>query len=429
MATYMFVTFAVTAIMGLPIWVVMASSCFVSLAFASTNTPLIVIAQRMFTSVDSFPLLAIPLFMVAGGLMAGGGISKRLINFCNSLLGGFTGGLAMVAILTCMFFAAISGSGPATVAAIGGIMIPEMQRAGYGKAFSAALMSVAGAIGVIIPPSLPMVNYGVAGSVSISTLFAAGFLPGILVGGALMIVAYFTSKKYGYGLAEKQKFSPHNVWTSFKEAFWALLMPIVVLGGIYGGIFTPTEAAAVSVGIGFIVGVFIYRELKLADLPQLLMDAGKSTAMVMVIVAAASSFGWILTSARIPDAIATFLVGLSSNKYVILLLINALLLVVGCLMDVTASIIILTPIFMPILAQFGINPIHFGIIMVVNLSIGMSTPPLGVNLFVSCGIAKVSIEENSKALVKFIIADIIVLLLITMIEPIALIVPQMMGLL
>jgi C4-dicarboxylate transporter DctM subunit len=206
-------------------------------------------------------------------------------------------------------------------------------------------------------------------------------------------------------------------------------MPIVVLGGIYGGIFTPTEAAAVSVGIGFIVGVFIYRELKLADLPQLLMDAGKSTAMVMVIVAAASSFGWILTSARIPDAIATFLVGLSSNKYVILLLINALLLVVGCLMDVTASIIILTPIFMPILAQFGINPIHFGIIMVVNLSIGMSTPPLGVNLFVSCGIAKVSIEENSKALVKFIIADIIVLLLITMIEPIALIVPQMMGLL
>lgn len=427
MAPYLFITFFVTALAGFPIWVVLASSCFIAISAAS-STPMLVVAQRMFTSVDSFPLLAIPLFMVAGSLMEGGGISRRLINFCNSLLGNFTGGLAMVAILTCMLFAAISGSGPATVAAIGGIMIPEMVKAGYSKPFAAALMSVAGAIGVIIPPSLPMVNYGIAGSVSISTLFAAGFGPGILVGVALIIVAYFSAKKNGYGLAAKQEFSWRNVAVSFKEAFFALLMPFIVLGGIYGGVFTPTEAAAVAAIYGFIAGTFIYKELKLKDLPNLLMNAGKSTAMVMVIVAAASSFGWILTSARIPDAIASFLISLSESKYVILLLINLFLLIVGCLMDVTASIIILTPIFMPIVNQFGINPVHFGIIMTVNLAIGMSTPPLGVNLFVSCGIAKISIEENARAMVKFLIANLVALLLIVFIEPISLFIPQLMGL-
>ena len=427
MAPYLFITFIITALAGFPIWVVLASSCFVAISAAS-STPMLVVAQRMFTSVDSFPLLAIPLFMVAGSLMEGGGISRRLINFCNSLLGSFTGGLAMVAILTCMLFAAISGSGPATVAAIGGIMIPEMVKAGYSKPFAAALMSVAGAIGVIIPPSLPMVNYGIAGSVSISTLFAAGFGPGILVGVALIIVAYFSAKKNGYGLAAKTRFSWRNVAVSFKEAFFALLMPFIVLGGIYGGVFTPTEAAAVAAIYGFVAGTFIYKELKLKDLPTLLMNAGKSTAMVMVIVAAASSFGWILTSARIPDAIAAFLISLSESKYVILLLINLFLLIVGCLMDVTASIIILTPIFMPIVNQFGINPVHFGIIMTVNLAIGMSTPPLGVNLFVSCGIAKISIEENAKAMIKFLIANLVALLLIVFFEPISLIIPQLMGL-
>ena len=427
MAPYLFITFLVTALAGFPIWVVLASSCFVAISAAS-STPMLVVAQRMFTSVDSFPLLAIPLFMVAGSLMEGGGISRRLINFCNSLLGSITGGLARVAILTCMLFAAISGSGPATVAAIGGIMIPEMVKAGYSKPFAAALMSVAGAIGVIIPPSLPMVNYGIAGSVSISTLFAAGFGPGILVGVALIIVAYFSAKKNGYGLAAKTRFSWRNVAVSFKEAFFALLMPFIVLGGIYGGVFTPTEAAAVAAIYGFVAGTFLYRELKLKDLPLLLMNAGKSTAMVMVIVAAASSFGWILTSARIPDAIAALLISLSESKYVILLLINLFLLIVGCLMDVTASIIILTPIFMPIVNQFGINPVHFGIIMTVNLAIGMSTPPLGVNLFVSCGIAKISIEENARAMVKFLIANLIALLLIVFVEPVSLIIPQLMGL-
>ena len=290
------------------------------------------------------------------------------------------------------------------------------------------LLSVAGAIGVIIPPSIPMVNFGVAGSVSIASLFAAGFLPGILVGISLMIVCYFSAKKHGYGMQEVKHFSWKEVGKSFIDAFWALLMPIIILGGIYGGVFTPTEAAGVSVIYGFVVGVFIYKEMKIRDLVPMLMSAAKSTAMVMMIIAAAAGFGWILTSERIPDAIASAMLTVSNNKYVILLLINLLLLFVGCIMETTASIIILTPIFLPMVTQLGVNPIHFGLIMVVNLAIGMSTPPLGVNLFVSCGIAKISIEENARQLVKFLAANIVALLLITYIEPIAMIIPRMMGL-
>lgn len=427
MASYLFITFAITAILGFPIWAVLCLSSFIALTLGS-NTPLIVVVQRMFTSVDSFPILAVPLFMIAGNLMETGGISRRLIDFCNAILGSLTGGLAMAAVLTCMFFAAISGSGPATVAAIGGILIPSMEKEGYDKAFSAAVMAVAGAIGVIIPPSIPMVNYGVVGSVSISTLFAAGFGPGFLVGIALMIVCYVTAKKHGYGQANKPKFSIKNIIVKFKDAFFALLMPVIILGGIYGGVFTPTEAAAVSVIYGFLVGIVIYREMDLRKIPGLFMAAGKSTAMVMMIIASASGFGWILTSERIPDVIATAMISLSNSRIMILLLINVMLLIVGCLMETTAAIIILTPIFLPIVTQLGVNPVHFGIIMVVNLAIGMSTPPLGVNLFVACGIAKISIEQITKAVIWLLIANIIALFMITYIEPISMGIPRMMGL-
>lgn len=426
MAFYLFITFAITAIIGFPIWAVLASSSFVALALGS-NTPLIVVVQRLFTAVDSFPLLAVPLFMVAGNLMETGGISRRLIDFCKAILGGLPGGLAMAGVLTCMFFAAISGSGPATVAAIGGILIPEMEKAGYDKAFSAAVLAVSGAIGVIIPPSIPMVNFGVVGSVSISTLFAAGFGPGILVGLALMIVCYVTAKKNKYGIDPNYKFSIKIIMKKFVEAFWALLMPIIILGGIYGGIFTPTEAAAVAVIYGFFIGLCVYREMDIKKIPMLFMNAGKSTAMVMMIISTAAGFGWILTSERIPDVIAAAMLSVTSNKILILLLINIMLLIVGCLMETTAAIIILTPIFLPIVTQLGVNAVHFGIIMVVNLAIGMSTPPLGVNLFVACGIAKISIEEITKAVIWLLVANIIALLLITYIEPISMTIPRLMG--
>ena len=425
MSTYLFVTFAITAILGFPIWVVLVASSFVALTFGSATIPVTVVVQRLFTAVDSFPILAVPLFMIAGNLMEAGGISKRLIDFCDALIGGVTGGLAMAAVLTCMFFAAISGSGPATVAAIGGIMIPSMVEQGYDRAFSAAVMAVAGAIGVIIPPSIPMVNFGVVGGVSISTLFAAGFGPGILVGVSLMIVCYFTAKKHGYGV--KRKFSFTHVLSTFKSAFWALLMPFIILGGIYGGIFTPTEAAGIAVGYGLIVGLFIYREMKVTDLPRLFMEAAKSTAMVMMIIGTSSGFSWLLTAERIPDAIAAGILGLTQSKIAVLMLINVLLLIVGCLMETQAAIIILTPIFLPIVTELGVNPVHFGIIMVVNLAIGMSTPPLGVNLFVACGVAKITIEQIIKAIVWLLIANIIALLLVTYIEPVSMFIPNLLG--
>ena len=418
MAAYLFITFAVTALLGFPIWVVLAASCFVAIS-AGSATPMLVIAQRMFTSVDSFPLLAIPLFMVAGSLMEGGGISRRLINFCNALLGSFTGGLAMVAILTCMLFAAISGSGPATVAAIGGIMIPEMVKAGYSKPFAAALMSVAGAIGVIIPPSLPMVNYGIAGSVSISTLFAAGFGPGILVGVALMIVAYFSSKKNGYGLAAKQSFSWKNVAVSFKEAFFALLMPFIVLGGIYGGICSPTEAATISIFYSLIVSLFIYRTIKIRDLPKIMLEGIHSYAPILIILSAAVAFARVITLMNVATIVSEAVLSAISSKVVILLLINVLLLFVGMIMDTGPAILVFTPVLLPVAEAIGVDPIHFGIIMCVNLAIGFVTPPMGANLFVASNLSKVSVFDIARKAVPFILAFLIALLLITFVPQIS----------
>jgi len=355
-------------------------------------------------------------------------MSHRLINLCKALVGHVDGGLSMVAVLATMMFASVSGSGPATVAAIGGIMIPAMIKAGYDKGYSAALLSVAGAIGIIFPPSIAKVNFGITGNVSISALFAAGIGPGLLVGFSLMLVCYITAKRKGYGKDSAEEFSWAAVWKAFKEAFFAIIMPVIILGGIYGGIFTPTEAAAVSVAYGFAVGVLVYRELALKDIPKVLMTAGRSTAMVMMLVATASGFGWIMTAERIPDAIAAFILSLSDNPLVIMLIINIFLLIIGCFMEVLASIIILTPILLPIAVEIGVNPVHFGIIMIVNLAISLSTPPLGVNLFVACGIASISIEALLKRIGFLLAASIISLFVITYYEPVAMAIPRALGL-
>ncbi|TYP55451.1 TRAP transporter large permease [Thermosediminibacter litoriperuensis] len=424
MTGILFGSFAVLAILGLPIAVVLGLSSIVALA-TYTEIPLMVVAQRMFTATDSFPLMAIPFFMMAGALMETGGISRRLINLANKIVGGLPGGLALVGIVTCMFFAAISGSGPATVAAIGSILIPAMVDAGYDLGFAAAVMAAAGAIGVIIPPSIPMVTYGVVGGVSIGSIFLGGFGSGIVVGLSLIIVAYVISKKRGYRGSEKRS-SFIDLLKAIKDAFWALLMPVIILGGIYGGIFTPTEAAAVAVVYGFIVGFFIYRELKIKDLPRIFINTAVSTSVVMFIIATAQVFGWIMTSQRIPEAIAQGFINFSSNPYVILLLVNILLLIVGCFMETNAAIIILAPIFIPLMIKIGVDPILFGIIMVVNLAIGMVTPPLGVNLFVACGIGKLTLERISKAVVPFILAMVVALVLITYIPDISMFLPRML---
>lgn len=424
MSGILFGSFILLAIIGLPIAVVLGLSSVIAIS-TSSKIPLMVVAQRMFTACDSFPLMAIPFFMMAGALMESGGISRRLINLANKLVGSMTGGLAQVGILTCMFFAAISGSGPATVAAIGAILIPAMIDAGYDAGFAAAIMAAAGAIGVIIPPSIPMVTYGVVGGVSIGSLFMGGFGAGIVVGLALMFAVYIISKKRGYHGDEKPS-SFRDIFIAVKDAFWALLMPIIILGGIYGGIFTPTEAASVAVVYGFIVGFFVYRELDIKSLPKIFVNTAVSTSVVMFIISTAQVFGWIMTSQRIPDKIAQAFISFSNSPYIILLLINILLLVVGCFMETNAAIIILAPIFLPLVTKLGIDPILFGLIMVVNLAIGMITPPLGVNLFVACGVCDLTLEKISKAILPFLAAMILALMIITYIPGITMFLPNLL---
>lgn len=395
------------------------------LVMVLTGTGLEMVPKRLFTSCDSFSFMAVPFFILAGTLMSQGGISKRLCNFINSLLGRFPGGLGLVSVVACMFFAAISGSSAATTAAIGGMMIPEMVNRKYDKDFSAAINAAGGTIGVIIPPSIPFVTYGVLTGCSISTLFMAGFLPGILMGVALMVVVVVISAKKGY--KDTTHFSAREILLYFKDAFLAILMPVIVLGGIYTGLFTPTEAAVVAVMYGVVVGMFIYRNITPKSLMKILRDAAGSTAQVMILICAASLFGYVLTAHRIPDAIATFILGLSTNKWVILLLINILLLIVGTFLDTTAAIIILVPILYPIVTSVGVDPIHFAMILCVNLAVGMVTPPFGACLFVACGVADIGLGAITKKILPFIGALLVVIALVTIFEPISLFLPHLFG--
>ncbi|MBG9452219.1 C4-dicarboxylate ABC transporter permease [Cytobacillus firmus] len=418
MAGVLFGSFAAFLFLTVPIGIAIGLAVLFTILYTG-SMPVEFLMKELTNSVDSFPLLAVPYFIIAGEIMGKGGISKRLFNVADSMVGNKTGGIAMATIITCMFFAAISGSGPATVAAIGGIMIPAMVQKGYDKRFATAVVAAAGSIGVIIPPSIPMVIYGVSGSVSIGDMFIAGIIPGILVGIGLMVYSYIHSKKMGY-TGSNQETTLKGILTALWQAKWALMIPIVILGGIYGGIFTPTEAAVVAVVFGLIVSVFVYKELKLKDLPQIFVDSALTTASVLVIVGAATAFGRLLTLEQIPNQIAEAMISISSEPLIIMMLITLLLLIVGCFMDTIAAIIILTPILLPVALQIGYDPIHFGIIMIVNLAIGFITPPLGVNLFVGAGISGLSLEQLSKAIVPFFFAMVFTLLIIIVIPQISL---------
>lgn len=420
----LFGLFGVFLILGIPIAISIGLAALLTLAI-STNVPLVVIAQRMYAAVDSFPMMAIPYFIVAGGLMERGGISRRLINFAGSLVGSLSGGLGQVTVLTSMFFSAISGSGPATTAAIGSIMIPAMEKNNYDRSFATALQATAGALGPLIPPSILFITFGVATDVSIGDLFLAGVIPGALVGLSLMIVVYVISKKNGY-VGTNKKTGIGEVFKSAREAFWALLMPLIILGGIYGGIFTPTEAAVVSAVYGLVIGIFVYGELKLKDLPDIFVKSAVTSAMVMYVIATASAFSWIMSNQQIPMRIANFIIDIAPNSFVLFLFLNILLLLTGCFIELNAAIVILAPLMMPIMLKMGIDPIHFGAIMVTNLCLGLVTPPLGVNLYVACGISNLKIEDVSKALIPFLGAAIIALLLITYIPVISLYLPSLL---
>jgi len=409
----LFGSFAVLLFLSVPIGISIGLATLVTIL--STGTlPVEFLAKELVTSVDSFPLMAVPFFILAGEIMGKGGISERLFNVANAIVGNKTGGFAIATIITCMFFAAISGSGPATVAAIGGIMIPAMVRNGYDLKFATAIVASAGSIGVIIPPSIPLVIYGVVGNTSIGDLFIAGIIPGILVGLSMMVWAYYYSKKKGYrGMDEPT--SLKKIGVAFWDAKWALLIPVIILGGIYGGFFTPTEAAVIAVVYGLFASMVLYRELNIKDLPKVMVDSALTTATVLIIVGTATAFGRFLTIEQVPTKVAQALMKISDEPIIIIMLIMALLLVVGMFMDTLAAIIILTPILLPIAVQIGYDPIHFGILMVVNLAIGFITPPLGVNLFVASGISGLSLESLSRAVLPFIFAMLFTLMLITFI--------------
>jgi len=421
-AIVLFGTLVIALILNMPVGIAIGLSSLCAV-LADGRLSSLYIVQQLVTSADSFPLMAIPLFILAGELMGAGGVSKRLLNVCNVFLGRFTGGLATVTVVLCMFFAAVSGSGPATVAAIGSMVIPTMLQKGYSKSFTLALIATAGSIGVIIPPSIPMVVYGVSTSTSISSLFMAGFLPGLLIGSSLILMSYIYCRRHGWK-GDDRRYTFREKMEAIWDAKWALINPIIILGGIYAGVFTPTEAAAVAAVYAFICGVFIYRELDFKQLFGTLGSACSTTGTTMVIIGCATAFTRILTIEKIPDTITTGILNFSDNMIVILLLINLLLLVVGCFMDTTPAMMVLSPILLPIAMQFGVDPIHFGLIMVVNLAIGFITPPLGINLFVAARVGGSSLEIVCSGIIKFILVMILDLLLITFIPGISMILPN-----
>lgn len=421
-AAVLFIVLVVALVLNMPVGIAIGVSSLCAI-LADGRISSLYIVQQLVTSADSFPLMAIPLFILAGELMGAGGVSKRLLNVCNVFLGRFTGGLATVTIVLCMFFAAVSGSGPATVAAIGSMVIPSMLEKGYSKSFTLALIATAGSIGVIIPPSIPMVIYGVSTSTSISSLFMAGLIPGILIGISLIIMSYVYCKKQGWK-GDERKYTAKEKLAAVWDAKWALLNPIIILGGIYAGIFTPTEAAAVAAVYAFVCGAFIYREFDIKGIVSTIGNACNTTGTTMVIIGCATAFTKILTIEKIPGAITNAMINFTDNKILILLLINVLLLIVGCFMDTTPAMMVLSPILLPIAVSFGVDPIHFGIVMVVNLAIGFITPPLGINLFVASRVGRSDLETVCSGIVKFILIMLIDLLLITFIPAISMTLPN-----
>jgi len=383
----------------------------------------ILVAQHMFAAVDSFSFLAIPFFMLAGALMSYGGVTKRLINFAHSLVGSFKGGLAQVVAVSGMFFGAISGSSAATTAAIGAIMIDSMEKKGYARDFTAGVIAAGGMVGIVIPPSITLVVYGVIAGASIGELFMGGFGPGILFGCSMTVLSYFICKKRGWG--GEGTFQIKNVVKTFLDSFWALLMPVIILGGIYGGIFTPTEAAAVASVYALFIGFFVYRELHIRDLPAIFKRAIYGTTVIMFIVATAKVFGWILTNAEIPHQIGAFVANIAPNKYVFLMYTNVVLLVLGTMVNPSAAVVILTPILLPVAHQFGIGSVFFGVLMICNLAIGNVTPPVGLDLFVVSAITKLSMDKITRAMFPYLVVLIVDLVIITFVPPIIMFLPNL----
>jgi len=416
------ISFLTFLVLGVPVAFVLGLTSLVGLLYLG-HIPLLLVPKQMFSGVDSFPLLAVPFFILAGNLMNTGGITKRLIHFCKILLGHVRGGLSLVNVVASMFFGGITGAAVADTSALGTILIPAMVKEKYDRNFSAAVTAASSTVGPIIPPSIPMVILGTVGEVSIGALFLAGVIPGALVGLSLLAVAYVISVRNNY--PKEKRASVKEFFYGLKDAVLALLMPAIIMGGILGGIFTPTEAAVVAVFYAFLVSVLIYREIRWKDIPKIFIDSVVTTSIIMLVIANSAILGWILANQKIPQVVAEIFLSISSNKWVILLLINLFLLFLGTFMETTASLIILTPILLPLAVKLGIDPIHFGLVMVLNLVIGLITPPLGVCLFIACSIARITLEDIVKAIAPFLIAAIAVLFIVTYIPELVLWLPRM----
>ena len=419
----LFIVFFVYLVLGMPLAICLGLSVITTFWYHDA-LPLMAVAQKLYNGLEHFALMAIPFFILASNIMSKGGVSKRLIDVCNAFVGHYRGGLAVASIVSCMFFAAISGSSPSTVVAIGTIMIPAMIASGYGDKYSVGLLGSAGSLGILIPPSIPMIVYGVATEQSVGKLFMAGVGPGLFMGSLFIITAVIYARVKGFkgGTVVPWKDRLVLLW----KALPGLFMPFLILGGIYGGIFTPTEAAAVAVFYSLFVGLFVYKDLKIRDIPQVFVRSAVMSAMILFIITNAMLFAFILTTEGIPAAIAAFIIKHAVTPWVFLLFVNVLLYFVGDFMEPSAAILILAPLFLPIVLKLNIDPIHFGIIMTVNMEIGMITPPVGLNLFVASGISGLSLWDVFKGAAPFMIIMLFALLIITYIPVISLWFPKLL---
>lgn len=400
MLQVLLITVIACFVLNVPVAFSLGIASVASLLFGGNAAQLLVIPQRMVASMNSFPLLAIIYFMVAGAVMELGGVSKRIINLASALVGHIKGGLAAASIISCAVFAAISGSTPATAAAIGSICIPEMTKRKYPADYSSAVIASAACLGVIIPPSITMVVFASTANTSVGKVLIGGIIPGILLAVLLCVANYLFCRRAGYETEIKQSW--HDVWVCFKDAIWALLMPVIILGGIMSGAFTPTESAAIAIFYGLFVGFFVYKELKLKDLVPLFYKAALNSAMIMILIGTAGPFGWLMTTMNVPSIVSNALLSLSTNPTIIFLLIMLIYLILGTFMETAAIIMLTVPILAPIVASLGIDMVHYGVCGVVALAIGMATPPVGISLFATCGISKVSMGQISSKIWPFL---------------------------
>lgn len=418
----LFIIFFILLLIGAPIMVglgMATMACFLLLGI-----DLSIMVERAFASLTAFPLMALPAFVLAGALMEASGISRRLVNIAENIVGPIPGGLAISTVLSCVFFGAISGSGPATTAAVGMLMIPAMTKRGYDTAYAAAATSTAGGIGIIIPPSIPMVIYGVTGQVSISKMFMAGFIPGIIVAISLCVVHYLRCKNIS---TAGMTWNAKNLLFSLKDGFWSILAPLIILGGIYAGWFTPTEAAVVAIFYTLLVGLFIHRELKLRSIMASLKTTSWLSGRVLVLVFTATSFGYLLTSHRIPNEIATMVLSLTDNVYIVWVFVVVLLVFLGMFMETLAIIMLVTPVLLPIMTSYGVDPIHFGLVLICCCGIGFSTPPLGENMFIASGISNQSLEAISLKAIPMVISNLCAIVLLVIFPDLVLWLPSMMD--